>query len=53
MSALPPKADMARHDRDVRFVPKADIGCVGQATLDDERKTSPRLPNVPCLIWKT
>ena len=25
MSALPPKADMDWHDRDVRFVPKADI----------------------------
>jgi hypothetical protein len=25
MSALPPKADMARYDRDVRFVPKADV----------------------------
>jgi len=25
MSALPPKADMVQHDRDVRFVPKADI----------------------------
>jgi hypothetical protein len=25
MSALPPKADMAQHDCDVRFVPKADI----------------------------
>ena len=24
MSALPPKADMAQHDCDVRFVPKAD-----------------------------
>jgi hypothetical protein len=24
MSALPPKADMVPHDRDVRFVPKAD-----------------------------
>jgi hypothetical protein len=24
MSALPPKADMVQHDRDVRFVPKAD-----------------------------
>jgi hypothetical protein len=24
MSALPPKADMDKHDRDVRFVPKAD-----------------------------
>jgi hypothetical protein len=26
MSALPPKADMVQDDRDVRFVPKADIG---------------------------
>jgi hypothetical protein len=25
MSALPPKADMAGRDWDVRFVPKADI----------------------------
>src|SRR5262245_56996394 len=25
MSALPPKADMVRHNRDVRFVPEADI----------------------------
>jgi hypothetical protein len=25
MSALPPKADMVQHGRDVRFVPKADI----------------------------
>jgi hypothetical protein len=24
MSALPPKADMVQHDRDVRFVPEAD-----------------------------
>jgi hypothetical protein len=24
MSALPPKADMAHHSRDVPFVPKAD-----------------------------
>jgi hypothetical protein len=26
MSALPPKADIAGRDEDVRFVPKADIG---------------------------
>jgi len=26
MSALPPKADIGTHSRDVRFVPKADIG---------------------------
>jgi hypothetical protein len=25
-AALPPKADIAERDRDVRFVPKADIG---------------------------
>ena len=25
MSALPPKADIAEHKKDVRFVPKADI----------------------------
>ena len=25
MSALPPKTDMVQYDRDVRFVPKADI----------------------------
>jgi hypothetical protein len=25
MSALPPKSDMVQHDRDVGFVPKADI----------------------------
>jgi hypothetical protein len=25
MSALPPKADIRQRDRDVRFVPKADI----------------------------
>jgi hypothetical protein len=26
MSALPPKADIAERDRNVRFVPKADMG---------------------------
>ena len=25
MSALPPKADIVQHDRDVRFVPKVEI----------------------------
>ena len=30
MSTLPPKADIAQHERDVRFVPKADIDeCLG------------------------
>jgi hypothetical protein len=35
MSALPPKADMVRHDRDVRFVPKADIGSLAIFALFD------------------
>jgi hypothetical protein len=30
MSALPPKADIAERDRDVRFVPKADIVRCGE-----------------------
>ena len=33
MSALPPKADIVERDRDVRFVPKADI----EYTLSGER----------------
>jgi hypothetical protein len=36
MSALPPKADIAGCDRDVRFVPKADIG----------------LPSLDNLVWR-
>jgi hypothetical protein len=28
MSALPPKADIAERDRNVRFVPGADVLCV-------------------------
>jgi len=31
MSALPPKADMVPRDRDVRFVPEADIRQVQQS----------------------
>src|SRR6516165_973387 len=38
MSALPPKADIGTRSRNVRFVPKADIGCAraasGQAEAD-------------------
>ena len=30
MSALPPKADIDQHGRDVRFVPKADIPRCGK-----------------------
>src|SRR5262249_46677331 len=35
MSALPPKADIETQSRDVRFVPKADIG----THLDDQAST--------------
>ena len=31
MSALPPKADIETQSRDVRFVPKADIGGLKEA----------------------
>jgi hypothetical protein len=34
MSALPPKADLAQHDRDVRFVPKADSCTATNSRLD-------------------
>src|SRR5262249_22219933 len=34
LSALPPKADMVQHDRDVRFVPKADkVRCSKQRPI--------------------
>src|SRR5215469_2083583 len=35
MSALPPKADIGTHSRDVRFVPKADICDAANCTLFD------------------
>ena len=35
MSALPPKADMVQHDRDVRFVPIADICSTANSSLFD------------------
>jgi hypothetical protein len=45
MSALPPKADIARHDPDVRFVPKADIHGPIRSHLDipngNQRSISP------------
>jgi hypothetical protein len=35
MSALPPKADIAEPDEDVRFVPKADkVRCSKKALFD-------------------
>ena len=45
MSALPPKADMIQQGRDVRFVPKADIGAL-RFTLSLEGK-EPSLAGVP------
>jgi hypothetical protein len=41
MSALPPKANIAERDRDVRFVPKADV--VAPGTLE-RRHRSKSLP---------
>jgi hypothetical protein len=37
VSALPPKADIGRHDRDVRFVPIADIGLVSSPSEKPRR----------------
>jgi hypothetical protein len=34
MSALPPKADMVQHARDVRFVPKADVSTRSKRLFD-------------------
>jgi hypothetical protein len=35
MTALPPKADVVRHNRDVRFVPKADSCNAADGALFD------------------
>ena len=35
MSASPPKADMVQHNRDVRFVPKADLCDAANSRLFD------------------
>jgi hypothetical protein len=34
MSALPPKADIAEREGNVRFVPKADIGTAKKASFN-------------------
>jgi hypothetical protein len=39
MAALPPKADMAQHDRDVRFVPKAEIGATKLTVTSPRSRT--------------
>ena len=36
LPALPPKADIERHDWHVRFVPKADICSAAKSTLIDQ-----------------
>jgi len=38
ISALPPKADMGTQSRNVRFVPKADIGRLIQSTRRGDQK---------------
>ena len=48
ISALPPKADMVRRDRDVRFVPEADIRemtCVKQKGRLARAVVSPMIGN--------
>src|SRR5215831_18898750 len=47
MSALPPKADIGTHSRDVCFVPKADscsaaINCNDEGTCDEGGRASDR-----------
>jgi hypothetical protein len=44
MSALPLKADIVQQDRDVRFVPKADIPPFAGERLDCTAKTFLRSP---------
>jgi len=39
MSALPPKADMVQHDRDVRFVPGTDIAAAKSQTCTAYQKS--------------
>jgi hypothetical protein len=39
MSAIPPKADVAEYDWDVRFVPKTDIAVVGSLNEKPRRSS--------------
>ena len=39
MSALPPKADMCSATKDVRYGPKADIGCLFDHLISDLLET--------------
>jgi hypothetical protein len=40
MSALPPKADIVQHSRDVRFVPKGDISIGSQKPSKEDITTA-------------
>ena len=46
MSALPPKADIAEHDRHVRFVPKADISKGVPGGVNDVQLAGLWLPEI-------
>jgi hypothetical protein len=50
MSALPPKADIANRDRDVRFVPKAEVAVIRSVELivqPDARWVKVKNPKAP------
>ena len=49
---LPPKADMVQHDRDVRFVPKADIYSAANSSLFDRLVGARRKGNVGSLALR-
>jgi hypothetical protein len=48
MSALPPKADIAECDGDVRFVPKADIG--PNQLIDEDYVPAPGMKQRICVL---
>ena|SRR6516162_365526 len=52
MSALPPKADMDPHGRDVRFVPKADIlRCSKERCYSITSSAIARRPDIHGVVW--
>jgi len=48
MSALPPKADIETQSRDVRFVPKADIG--PKLLIDEDYVPAPGMKQRICVL---
>jgi hypothetical protein len=48
MSALPPKADIGTQPRDVRFVPKADIG--PNQLIDEDYVPAPGMKQRICVL---